>query len=120
MKKIFSLLAMIIFLTGCATATNTVGRPIPQENVSRIKKGVTTQENILSWFGEPSSVTINEKGENIYSYTYITATATCNPSGCKSDGIQQILMVTMNPNGKVVSFSNTAGNGLGSTLTSKP
>ncbi|MGA3281088.1 MAG: hypothetical protein ABSD50_08905 [Smithella sp.] len=116
MKKIFALIAMIIFLSGCATATNVVGRPIPQENVSRIKKGETTKENILAWFGEPSSVTVNEKGETIFSYTYISATATCDLGNCKSDGIQQMLMVTTSPSGKVISFSNTSGNGLGSTL----
>jgi outer membrane protein assembly factor BamE (lipoprotein component of BamABCDE complex) len=120
MEKIFALIAMIIFLSGCATATNVVGRPIPQENVSRIKKGVTTQENILAWFGEPYTVTINEKGETIFSYTYIIATATCNPGGCKSEGTQQMLMITINPNGKVISFSNTAGKGPNSTLTSGP
>jgi uncharacterized lipoprotein NlpE involved in copper resistance len=115
-KKIFALIAMIIFLMGCATATNVVGRPIPQENVSRIKKGETTKENILAWFGEPYTVTINEKGENIYSYNYISTTATCDPGGCKSDGIQQMLMITMSPSGKVISFSNTSGNNLGGTL----
>ena len=51
--KIYTLaLFIIISLTGCSA-----GKDIKKTEVQQIKKGVTTEQQILSWFGEPVSST---------------------------------------------------------------
>ena len=120
MKKIFLFFVIIIFLLGCATATNVIGRPISQENVSKIETGKTTKEDILLWFGEPYSITKDEKGSVTFVYTYLNTSATCEFGNCGSKTQQQTLCISIEPNGKVSKFQNTATGGNGQTTLGNP
>lgn len=62
------ILGLLALAFGCASSTHTSGRPIPQENVDRIVKGQTTVEQVIEWFGAPTSQ--SEMGGNIL-YTYV-------------------------------------------------
>ena len=120
MKKIIVLFFICIFLIGCATATNIVGRPISQENVDRIKTGKTTKEDILLWFGEPFSTTKDDQGNITFVYSYLNTSATCGVGNCDSNTQQQTLIVFIGSNGKVSKFQNTTGGGNGAMTLNKP
>ncbi|MCL5408422.1 MAG: hypothetical protein M1135_00120, partial [Candidatus Omnitrophica bacterium] len=56
MKKIWVLLALAIFFTGCATIKETSGTSIQKTTLSKIIKGKTTTTDILTWFGPPNKI----------------------------------------------------------------
>jgi len=70
--------AMIVFLaTGiqsCATSEQITGNPIDETAVAKIVDGKTTQDEIINWFGAPTST--SQLGDNVlYIYRY------CKTSG---------------------------------------
>jgi len=42
-------------LSGCISFSGHFGTKIPVENLPRIEDGVTTREEVMSWFGPPSA-----------------------------------------------------------------
>ncbi len=61
-------------LQSCATSETVTGNPIDETLVSRIVDGQTTQDQIISWFGAPT--TTSQLGDNVlYIYKY------CKTSG---------------------------------------
>src|SRR5208283_6056679 len=70
MKKIVTLLAIIIFLTGCVT----MGRQIDASAVDKIIQGKTTRDEVIALLGPPSTVSKNSNGTMVFVYSYVSAT----------------------------------------------
>jgi outer membrane protein assembly factor BamE (lipoprotein component of BamABCDE complex) len=78
--KLFFVAILFLFafvslaLESCATTENVTGNPIDETAVRKIIDGSTTQEQIISWFGAPT--TTSELGGNVlYVFKY------CKTSG---------------------------------------
>lgn len=74
----FAILAAVVLLSAglqsCATSETVTGNPIDSSLVARIVDGKTTEQQIITWFGAPT--TTSELGENVlYIYKY------CKTSG---------------------------------------
>ena len=56
-KKLRSLGAIVLgaMLSGCISFSGHFGTKIRVENIPRIEDGVTTREEVMSWFGPPSA-----------------------------------------------------------------
>lgn len=67
MRKIVICLGMILVLvTGCSTArVESTGRDIKEEPAKMIKAGVTTREEIIRIFGEPSRISKTDVSEEL-------------------------------------------------------
>ena len=52
---ILALLLPVLVTSGCISFSGRFGTPIASENLPRIEDGVTTREEIMSWFGPPSA-----------------------------------------------------------------
>lgn len=63
MKTLLALLAGLLILAGCATA----GRDFDEHQVSRIRIGVSTQDDIRNLFGSPWRVGV-EDGKTTWTY----------------------------------------------------
>ena len=75
MKRIFITLVIgVLLLSGCATTqstdlSNTKPSPFTHGNVQlTIKKGVTTQTELLENFGPPNIATIDSSGNEVWTY----------------------------------------------------
>jgi hypothetical protein len=55
LSKIFGIFCFAFFLTACVVGRYYEGPQIPQEKINEIKPGVTTKEEIVSWFGPPQN-----------------------------------------------------------------
>lgn len=97
MRKIFVLLASCV-LASCATQ---YGKPVTQDQLDRIKQGVTTKNDLLSSFGNPLTTSSNSDGTQIMSWGY----AKVGFAG--SSYSNQALSVIIDSSGKVVSFTTT-------------
>jgi outer membrane protein assembly factor BamE (lipoprotein component of BamABCDE complex) len=53
-------------LIGCAT----IGKPINESQVSQLKDGVTTKQEVISIMGEPFDKTITDSGDEKWTYVY--------------------------------------------------
>lgn len=70
MKKLFTVIFVTfvgIYFTGCAYKSIEHGSEIEDNKVSQVKKGVTTKNDIVLMFGDPSKVMNHEK---IYFYSW--------------------------------------------------
>ena len=67
-KKIFIGVLCVVF-SGCATRSTHVSK----SNVAKIKKGETTQAEVLKVFGPPDVMSLNQDGDEIFTYTDIQA-----------------------------------------------
>ncbi len=56
MKKITALLISLLFLVACSA-----GKDIKTNEVQKIRKGVTTEQQVISMFGEPTSSSLDFK-----------------------------------------------------------
>ena len=61
--------AMALFLVACAS----VGTEIDMAKTADIVKGVTTREDLISWFGSPTSVGIDANGNVTATWIYSEA-----------------------------------------------
>ena len=66
-KLIIPVFIMSLLLIACATSS---GKKFDESHVSQIKKGETTQDQILGWFGEPNSSGIQE-GKTYWQYSHV-------------------------------------------------
>lgn len=53
--RIFGILFLSFLLTGCIVGRYYEGATIPEEKIKEIKPGITTKEEIISWFGPPQN-----------------------------------------------------------------
>jgi outer membrane protein assembly factor BamE (lipoprotein component of BamABCDE complex) len=102
---LFALLSFIpVLLQSCASSQQTTGRPIDQPTVTKIIDGQTTADEILAWFGAPTST--SSLGENqLYIYKYCVSKGSGFYTGyfgqTKSEEKCDELTVTFNKDGKV-------------------
>lgn len=111
MKKLLLMFLSVSLLFGCAS----VGRKIDQSAVNKIEKGKSTREDVVRLMGAPDQIAIH--GQNtMMSYHYMRATAkpeTFIPIfGAFVGGANvqnQMLMVTVGPDGVVKDIFSTQG-----------
>ncbi len=77
--------AMLAFAAGCASSKHTSGHPIEQAKVDRIVKGTTTIDEIIEWFGAPTSQT-DMGGNVLYTYAYTVSKGSAFSIGYYSSG----------------------------------
>jgi len=53
--RIFGILFLSFLLTSCIVGRYYEGATIPEEKIKEIKPGITTKEEIISWFGPPQN-----------------------------------------------------------------
>lgn len=108
MKKLVTL-ALAIILSGCAT----VGRKIDMTKVEEIKKGESTQSDVIKLIGSPDQIT---KAGNLTSLTYIYTRVSAQGQnfipvvGAFSSGYntqQQMVIVQIGADGKVADVIST-------------
>ena len=73
-KKNFIFLILLLVLFGCATSSYISGRDFDMSKVEKIEKGVTTQNEIINWFGQPQSKSLMYNSE-IWTYMYMYSQA---------------------------------------------
>ncbi len=91
------ILAAAFVLTACST----YGKPVTQEQLDKIERGVTTRGDLVSSFGAPLMVTKNSDGTEIMSWGY--AKVGFAGSSYKNQG----LSVVLDASGKVSSYTTT-------------
>jgi hypothetical protein len=85
-KILLPILAVIILNTSCAITpvgtSETKNSPFTHGNVQlSIKKGITTQAEVLEKFGAPNIATIDGSGHEVWTYQKYATVATSNISG---------------------------------------
>jgi hypothetical protein len=109
--KLLSRISLILFVTGCIGCAS-AGRPIAQQNVSKIKTGVTTEADLVRMFGPPNSKSLTSDGKIlmmwIYSESQVKGTTFIPIVGAFAGGVDsrtQTLSVLIGSNGKVVRYT---------------
>lgn len=64
MKRIFAL-AFFVLLAGCTTVVHTQGKKIDRDRVLEIKTGETTRADVLSTFGTPTDIVVENNEEKL-------------------------------------------------------
>ncbi len=113
MIRIITLVALIVFAAGCAS----YGKKIDPDFSSRIKKGSTTEAQVIRAIGSPMSVSIMPDGQKfaMYMYTYAqTKASTLIPIvGAFVGGVNsqtQSLQIWYDSEGIVTNYAYTDGN----------
>jgi outer membrane protein assembly factor BamE (lipoprotein component of BamABCDE complex) len=106
--KVLSVILGIIALYGCAS----VGTPIATQNVPKIRKGVTTEAELVQMFGSPTdkSLLANDKTVETWIYTHnqVKGTTFIPYAGAFVGGSHleiQKLMVYLDRDGKVHNYA---------------
>jgi hypothetical protein len=74
--RVFGMISAITFLlVGCATSSFTVGNDFSSTNVSKIVKGKTTSDDMISLFGEPFTKSVISATDEKWIYMYSKGTA---------------------------------------------
>jgi outer membrane protein assembly factor BamE (lipoprotein component of BamABCDE complex) len=100
---------LALVLQSCASSKTITGSPIDETLVAKIRDGETTSEQILTWFGAPTSTTT--LGENqVYIYKYCVSKSTGFYSGyfaqSKSEQLCDELTIILDKDGKRVKSHN--------------
>ena len=107
-------LVVVLFVSGCATSSYSVGRDFPSQNVSKIVKGKTTSTELVRLFGEPSFKTVISATEEKWIYTHSSGTASAQSyvftTKVQTTGQQKMLDILLK-NGVVTNFAFTEGPG---------
>ncbi|SRR5581483_40998 len=69
MTRLIYCATAVLLLAGCAS----VGTPITRKNIARIRKGVTTESELVSLFGAPSDKSIDSNGKVVMTWIYSAA-----------------------------------------------
>ena len=76
MKKSLILSAALFALASCASAGNQVLKDQNADTVAtKITKGTSTKNDVKAAFGDPTSTSFTDGGNEIWNYTYAKATA---------------------------------------------
>jgi len=118
MKKIRFFLAAIMGISlvlasvSCVTTTVRTGRPIDESKLPMIVKGQTTVDDVIAWFGAPTTTTSMEDS-TIYIYKYSVKKGKGLYAGyvgkTQSDEMSDELAITFDKQGKVRSYSFQKG-----------
>lgn len=66
MDRYVILTAALLILAGCATT----GKRFDSSLVGNIQKEKTTKQEILKWFREPTSTSVDSSGSEVWRYSY--------------------------------------------------
>ena len=100
MRSVTTLLllgALSSWLVGCVTT----GPVYDDSKVALIQREVTSEADLLQWFGPASSRTMAPDGSKILSWRF----GPSKPGGANSGRLE----VRLSPNGKVTSYNATGG-----------
>ena len=98
MKIVCSFIMYAIFVISLASC-GSVGKNFDSSNVQNIKNNVTTQEQIVEWFGEPFKKG-QENGRTMWTYQYDKYSG----SGTKSKD----LVLLFDESSKVIAYRHTS------------
>lgn len=106
-KKIAPVL-LALLMVGCATQ----GNKIDEEAISKVKKGQTTEAQVVSMLGKPTSSGFSSDGSKMLTFSYTNASA--NPISfipyvgmlfSSTDVESQMLYITLDKSGKVADYT---------------
>lgn len=69
-KQLAGAIIVLALLQGCVAARGTVGEPIQEDALSRIKKGTTTMAEVVSLIGAPDRIVRGNDHEIFHYYYY--------------------------------------------------
>ena len=95
-------LFMVGLLCACFFGCSTPGRPYEDAKIAKIQKDVTTEAELVDWFGPASTRTMAPDGTKNLTWRLSTG----NRPGSKSSGR---LDVRLDREGKVTAYSASAG-----------
>jgi len=102
----------LLVLTGCATSSYTYGNNFASENVSKIVKGKTTKQEIVTMFGQPFLKSVISKTGEKWVYSYSSGTASAQSylvtTTVETTGTQKMLDILIE-NGIVENYTFTEG-----------
>jgi outer membrane protein assembly factor BamE (lipoprotein component of BamABCDE complex) len=111
LKLILSAMA-VAWVVGCASS----GQNFDESKVSQIKKGETTEADMIQMFGQPENRAVNSDGISTLTWQYTESRVKgesfipyAGPFVGGSKSAHKILTATLGPDGKVTSFSSSAG-----------
>ncbi|MDK9738872.1 outer membrane protein assembly factor BamE [Vibrio sp. D404a] len=108
MIKKASALLLTVMLTACASQ----GTKMDNETISKVEKGQTTEQQLITMLGEPTSTGFSSDGSKQLTYTYSSASS--NPAsfipfvGFLFSGVDsetQVLYITLDKKGKVSDYT---------------
>ena len=67
----YMIFAIVVCLSGCVSYGNQIDKGYAQQ----LKKGVTTEQEVVANLGKPQTITINSNGNKILHYMYTTSSA---------------------------------------------
>jgi outer membrane protein assembly factor BamE (lipoprotein component of BamABCDE complex) len=117
MKTLFNYIALIVVAVslclGCASTKR--GSDFNSENISKLKVGITTEQEVIQLIGQPTNRTRKSDGSVILSYMYSPGqtihafSAITNPDLIQNAGKgRKTLTVILDADGKVKQFSETS------------
>lgn len=125
MKKLWCF-AFLIFINLAFSGCSSVGHNFDSRKISEIKKGETTETDLIAAFGQPDQRGYNSEKGTVWTWLYTQATvkgATFIPLvGAFAGGVDtknKTLVVYLDDSGKVSSFSYSGG-GFESTGMTQP
>lgn len=99
-------------LTGCVS----MGENFDENQVSQIKKGQTTEADLIDMFGQPQNRGVNSEGMRVLTWQYMESRVKgesfipyAGPFIGGSRSKQKTLTAQLGPDGKVASFESSAG-----------
>lgn len=101
-------LACVTLICGCMSTES--GTDFNSANVSKLKVGETTEQEVIQLIGQPINRTRNSDGTVILQFAYYPGgTITGIPMvSFKNKGVQKTLSVTLDATGKVKSFTESS------------
>lgn len=71
-KQLAGIIIVLIMTQGCVVTRGTIGEPIQEDVLSRIKKGATTMAEVVSLIGAPDRI-VRGNDREIFHYYYYDA-----------------------------------------------
>ena len=107
MKKIILFFMFVLFLSGCTyTAVNETGSVIDPNKVALIKKGKTTESEILSMFGKPTTKVVVNETDSKWVYQHIVSRASAQAyTGKTSSSLTNEILDILFRKGVVLNFT---------------
>lgn len=109
--KYIALLACVALISGCMSTKR--GTDFNSTNISKLKVGETTENEVIELIGQPVNRTRNSDGTVYLNYMYspgqtVTLLDAYNPSFNASKGTEiKSLSIILDANGKVKSFTES-------------
>ncbi|MEK7235691.1 MAG: outer membrane protein assembly factor BamE [Nitrospirota bacterium] len=71
-KQLAGIIIVLVLTQGCVVSRGTIGEPIQEDALSRIKKGTTTMAEVVSAIGAPDRI-VRGNDREIFHYYYYDA-----------------------------------------------